>query len=160
MYRSYNAADEITARSRGNFHSNFRPGIDAECRMIKVETVAEWSPPFRPVPRPVDRRFVGGNRTIAGSRLESFARTVKIRERERDGEKSGPEWIQGLTWPLFTREPSGTVYQRLEMKSFFRANESRRRRFFPRSRDFAIEPIHSLPPSPFFSRSMENHLLI
>lgn len=60
--------------------------------MIKVETVAERRPPFRPVPPPVDRRFVGGNRTIAGSRLESFARrTVKIRERERDerGEERG-----------------------------------------------------------------------
>ena len=27
VYRSYNAADEITARSRGNFHRNFRPEL-------------------------------------------------------------------------------------------------------------------------------------
>lgn len=116
--------------------------------MIKVETVAERRPPFRPVPPPVDRRFVGGNRTIAGSRLESFARrTVKIRERETSGEKSGAEWIQGLTWPLFTREPSRAVYQRLEMKSFFRANRDAAPFFFQiaRFRD------RTNPLSPLFS---------
>lgn len=91
MYRSYNAADEITARSRGNFHSNFRPGIDAECRMIKVENGGGEEPPLIFA---VDRRLAGENRwergsndpldrarTIGKGRRVSLREMVKIRQR-------------------------------------------------------------------------------